>query len=807
MAYGSKPFQPRPFPRHRIVALTKKKPSNSQTSENTGLYRILITLGEIALTMIAGAVLGPKGAIAAQVGIGLLGATGHTALSVRNNSLTGIGVAVDYLTAFIPIGTGLNNARRVKKALTSSDFLTLRKQLLATKTPQSSLLKALDDKMVRGKQIYEEALNHAAAVASKNGIKQKAVYKKLVKNFGFPADSLTEKAAWDKVGLLKKNIEKSMQEYYDLLDKNIITHYIASVGEGLQRQAVLLKGKAFQNLENLQAAFRKIEALPWYKRLSKPQFKYEALKLTPTTDQKVVSRFLDDVLLSKGARRVKAAVAVAKLKIRIINKALTKPGQKKFNLFLNRFKTVATSRKAMAEALDTFVKTLSQRDFDALSKVLDGKDLISYVGIYGAGGIWGNPIEGNTVRRWVKAMGTQRFNARFVQLAQLSDPNDVGRYGPELLYQWARRKWQKALYNRAFLNATRAGARNIRKSKSLAQAFKKSGGVLMRAQNRGNNVTLYSRYIVGIKMLPGGTPQRRWVLVKFNKANTGGLTGKNVGGKKDIVVAMSDYDFEQLATSGTQYWFQQGLKKRWFISRGGRAVLNSRHVRVLSNSMSLFLGFVPIQPLRYVLSLVSNWVESASDVAEGDYFSTWWARFSRAFIRSSINRSARFFAKVVVGASVQGYAAGKAQMKATRRALQMGLARPSKEFKELVNAAVTKASRKSAWVGRELQRASITVLSAHQTVSRDGYFEWRRRSAGQLGLRFAKQAVPTSFRSAAIRKERYSVMGRRRKDFTFAYGRQLVNTKRYLKHVTRVYSAVTPNRNVPTLRALTRMRR
>lgn len=367
----------------------------------------------------------------------------------------------------------------------------------------------------------------------------------------------------------------------------------------------------------------------------------------------------------------------------------------------------------------------------------------------------------------------------------------MGRAIPEMAYQLTKDKILRKYEKNTVEKAIEKAAKGLNRSRKIEEAFVKSGGELL----------LENRYILGFKVLPGGYPGRRLVLIKFNKSNTSSKSGRNQGGKQDILVSMSDEQIIRFREEGTNYWFAVGQKYGWFVSRGGKRA-TGRSAGVLSNHLSLFLGFVPIPALRNVLSITSNWVENIADMARGTYTKDWIKKFERAIVRTTINRSVRLTTRVVIG----GRLVADANRAVDKIETKLGDKTLNEIERTTMRGMLLQAQRKvdvSKWVARELQRVSGTALTTFEGKTKDGYFTFtsgasKTRSGGEnFARKMFGAALPTSVKSTVTRT------ARRRG----AYGGiRLVGAKRDLSQIARTWSAVTPS-GVPQLRTITKIRR
>lgn len=263
-----------------------------------------------------------------------------------------------------------------------------------------------------------------------------------------------------------------------------------------------------------------------------------------------------------------------------------------------------------------------------------------------------------------------------VQWVQNINGSDMGRWGAEKIYHGLKGQveaWAGSLRgNRLLKKVVRKLNKALDATTELEQAFVKTGGVIIASKyiwgikviNRGEKIG-YSKRKVGGKSQPRYAQHQ--VLVKFNPATTSSKSGKNKGGKHDVVVYMSTKDLEHMITEGSAYWFRVGKKKGWFVSRGGKARYGTEvkgwGALPISGSVSAMLAILPIQAIRSLGSIMSNVKAAYGDIKKANGFGGWLNNYmgelEKNFSNTGINRAGRLLARGVIG-TVLGRWAGRA---------------------------------------------------------------------------------------------------------------------------------------------------
>lgn len=792
-SYGSVTKAPR-----GTYKFAKPVQPKEHSSGLTGLFRILIVIAEVGISLLM-----PEGAVAAQIGLGLATAGANTALSASEGALTGVGLGIDFGSALIPGIGAAKYANRIGKSIASETATLAEAAAISSirtmaEKETSSILKTFGSQyrknLAKGNRLISREI--------KGQRKAVAFAKRLSEGKLNEADKILISVMESHGG----TAEQVARDFERLAEGNLGRDIITNAKEKIQYQLRAYKHvkpellqKAADEARELQEAFDAIKHLPISKRSSESVFLKNAEKIAGKDKVNLFREiYINPIRKTKGAQEFALAKATAITKFNSIERRLSEEGKDTFRALTrqlqfnaetidrgatskffsgNRF--TGMNKKELSKFADDIVKSMSSSDQRIIKELLGDSELASTAQLFGHG------ADINTTRRLVKKLGTKDFNDKFVQRAQLIDPNDLGRYGPERMYQFLKEKLDKKIEKNVFRKAGAKGKALLKDAKEIEDAFVKSGGTLFPP----------NRYIIGMKVL-GGPINSRLVLIKFNKLNTSTKkAGKNHNGKKDLIIRATDADIERLRLEGKNYWFAVGRRKGWFVSRGGKTGV-SGSVGTISNNLSLFLGFVPIPALRNVLSIVSNWVENVSDMARGDYFGNYISKLERALFRTTINRSVRLTTRYIIGGKIKARIQANAQLQLNKH-LQNDVAKAADKIgwdKELLRLA-NKSKYGGQWFGRELQRIGSTLTSAFETTDSSGHLAFKSRSAGYIAKRFATTAIPVAARGGILRH------GNRRGK---TLGRQLVSSKRNTGQIMRVYSAFTPNSAVKPLRSLTK---
>lgn len=249
----------------------------------------------------------------------------------------------------------------------------------------------------------------------------------------------------------------------------------------------------------------------------------------------------------------------------------------------------------------------------------------------------------------LKMANSSKIYQNEVQWIQNINGSDMGRFIAEKGYHKIKNKIDDFIEKSGIYKWFKKVTKGLKTEAEAEELFIKTGGV-----------RLQSKYLWGYKILQStgtGHWQTHEVLIKFNKLSTSSRTGKNKGGKKDIIIRATTQDLERLVAEGSSYWFAHGAAKGWFMSKGGRAIDNS-----ISNGISTVLSFLPIQFIRSFGSMISNIKDvSRSFASRGflGFFKNYGEEVAKNFKNTGINRVGRLLARSVVG-KVGGRWAGRA---------------------------------------------------------------------------------------------------------------------------------------------------
>lgn len=799
----------------QIGELSKPKQSGGWT----GFFRILIVIVEIGATMIPG--VGPELAM----GIGLAAAAANTGLSAYESShggpaMSGIAVGIDFISAILPMVSATKSASLFNKAINGqratsetvkgatieidsiaareeSQLRNLRRRGAAAQKRMDTARKKMDD----FKSLRSELAERQRGVLSNNS-------KRVVRRMSSGRLNREEEAI--------KDLEIKLKSFGNSTDEQLQREF----EKAAEKHATTVP-KIKKQIEELQNVYKEIRQLSFAEKSSRKMFirKLETLGSEDVINiaKKAYADIFDTTknIARKNYARILNNARISSLNDMLKAMDLSDKGKESVKSIRNLYKfgkTKLTSEAFDAAWAEYFTPTetgkylhFSEKDIKTIKAY--GIDNFKNDIIFAATG----NRDARLVQRVIKYTGSGKFNDKWVQpLQAIFDPNDLGRAPIEYAYKLIKRKFEKKFENKIIKRAEEAGIKNIKKWKNLDEAAIASGAI-----------KIGGRYLFSIKRIKRGA--RGAALLIFNSDNTGAKSrsGKNMGGKRPVVAYCSGEEFIKLAEEGSSYYWAVGARKGWFISRGGHAASGKGAFHNLSTRLSLFLSFVPIQSLRNVLSIVSNAVGNVHSMAKGTYFSKYWPKLERALVRSTINRSARLVTKVMVG--------GHYQYRKGLQAIQ-NVNRESDMTNQMYQAAVAKArsmsATKSIWVGRELQRYSMSILGQFEGADSKGMFAFKSgetkatsrskyRSAGQNLLRKTlMNSLPTSARGTMLRSTSYyrgrqvdkntklitvkGVAGRDR-------AKDLVTAKRNFQQVGRVYSAFTVP-GTPTLRKLTSFR-
>ena len=402
----------------------------------------------------------------------------------------------------------------------------------------------------------------------------------------------------------------------------------------------------------------------------------------------------------------------------------------------------------------------------------------------------------------------KRFYNRYVRNIRLLDIRDSGRYVPELIYRRVIRRWQQFIKRRVDLSnfaestAERKANRNVgRIARRIAQVDLKSGKKITiteikKAFVKGGGVLIpRNDYLLGYKILPSTNPERdvekHTVLFLYDPETTSaknkvyrGRLSKNFGGKKPSMGVATTHDLEMLNTEGVNYFWRVGLKKGWFVSRGGQEAFEASNVVV--GDVALFLGFIPIQALRNVLGISTVVINNLGRVAYygKDYLKEYKKVWVRIFEKTSINRTARFLTRYVMGDSMKQWA--------------------DKAF----GGTSTLMGRVLYRGGRELQRFSNTTLNIFEKTNAQGKLKFRISGQDAIMRRYLQAGVNAS-RMTALNKGR-DISSENREVNTFKFRNRKYTTTsnraerahrsyiRKFRQVRRIPGAFTPKNYVKT---------
>lgn len=170
-------------------------------------------------------------------------------------------------------------------------------------------------------------------------------------------------------------------------------------------------------------------------------------------------------------------------------------------------------------------------------------------------------------------------------------------------------------------------AKGGKQAAKLEEMFAKSGGIMMD-----------SSVIMGYKLI---ADELEWktMLIKFRPDATSSKSGRNKGGKVDVIVNCNEQDFIAFTKASSKMGF---YLDNWARSRGGRYPnATSLDAMGISNEMVDILGFLPIKQIRPYLALstmVKNVATSKSIpfIWKSEYFD----KISEDFVSEALKETA-----------------------------------------------------------------------------------------------------------------------------------------------------------------------
>lgn len=310
------------------------------------------------------------------------------------------------------------------------------------------------------------------------------------------------------------------------------------------------------------------------------------------------------------------------------------------------------------------------------------------------------------VRNLWKRINSAKFYNNEVQMIQNINGADAGRWLAETGYHKIKERISRWIERKQF--------------KWLGKLFKayQTEEQLQNEFLRAGGVSLNSRYLYGYRILfttGVGKFATHTCIMKFRKAATKSMSGKNVNGKQDVIFKATNHDLKMLVKEGSAYWFRVGAAKGWFMSRGGRPAENT-----ILGKASTVLSFIPIQAIRSLGSIISNVKAVIKNFSQGfnEGMNSYLDELQHAFKGTALNRAGRMLATTIIGGSIA----------------KMGF------------------RRAGWWVGRVLQQTSSATISAYGSYSR------QKRGKNSFASYFKKnmgKVATTRIRSDVFRGARH----------------------------------------------------
>lgn len=411
------------------------------------------------------------------------------------------------------------------------------------------------------------------------------------------------------------------------------------IAKGLQKEiaktnAELIRVRKIKNRSQVIKLNRRLKVL---KQISLSEFEtsgslFQKVNKLVKKDEKFAKSIVSGIQTrSKSARLLtpneRQFIKQVQKQQRLIRKVLNPTQTKLYNQILD----VRTRPADLNKLVVGLRRSLNKEQIDLIQQqTLNFKAFLKY-------GARPLSLKDNRLKRFIKFAGTSEYNDKVVQRVQNVDANDLGRYPVERMYQ--------ALKKRIRSSKVTWLKKGLKAQVKVENAWTKAGGVWMGGE-----------FIDGYKIISapaqGTLTKTQVVLIRFNKTNTRAINkqwrGKatnNFGGKKDVIVAMSDWQLKKLRDLGGQYYLEKFAR-----TKGGQygGVWKRASGIPLNNELSLFLGFIPNNALRLNLSIISNLVENVADMTEGKWHREFGGKWLRSFGRAIVNRSARLITREVL---------------------------------------------------------------------------------------------------------------------------------------------------------------
>ena len=418
----------------------------------------------------------------------------------------------------------------------------------------------------------------------------------------------------------------------------------------------------------------------------------------------------------------------------------------------------------------------------------------------------------------IRYLGSDDFDSKYVQRVQnIFDPRDAGRYFVERVYQKINRIVQTKINKFVETKVVNDAIASAAKAAKTTKVLKTSKGVkaaqtLDAAQKAATKFRVIHKIINGKSrylshyQVYGKKGAYYVTLVHFQKKPFLKIKrGKNKGGKKPVWIAATKTELYNIKTIGGTYWKSVAYMRGWEQSRGGRRWRNN--ISYADRDLSLFLGLVPINPLRRVLSLVSNIVEGSYSMITGNFFNRQWVnKFVSSFSNTLKNRIGRLITRT--GAK---YAGNRFKGQALR-AMQKNI----KDYK----LSVQKMQSKVNFLARNLQKTGSLLLNNLRfdyELGGQGLQFKSKNYVRKTTSQFFRMYAPTTIRGGLIHKDasiRRNINIRNKQlglnvQTEKNLARELFSGRRKLGQVGRTWSAITPNKAggfAKNFRSLTRFK-
>ena len=259
-----------------------------------------------------------------------------------------------------------------------------------------------------------------------------------------------------------------------------------------------------------------------------------------------------------------------------------------------------------------------------------------------------SPALKTTGKSYLRYLGSKRFNDKIVQRAQWIDAVDAGRAPIEFIYKKLVRYWNYVL-KIGFKKTYELALKNSKRALTAEKAWRSYRKIDLKRP-----VFFSSRYLHNMRVLRGWNNLAKDPMVCImNFVRYTYKRGKNADGKIPVIFLATKKEYRRLANEGSVYWWKhQNKYKGWWYSRGGKRSHNFK-IGLESQYIGFLVSILPFQAIKFVSSILSNWLEAFYEITGGEWsINNWIDEFQRSFKRMAIKRTGRFLGKDVIGRSI-----------------------------------------------------------------------------------------------------------------------------------------------------------